>query len=516
MAEKTSGALPERAQRHREVRLSMRRRTECRPGEAGGLALPESLAAERLVASWQRSEDYGVPLEGIEPSFVGTAQEESLFSECGREVLDNLHRTLVNEPVSLMLTDPDGLVLDRRSGDTALLRALDRVHLAPGFTYAERTVGTNGLGLALADRVPTVVRAEEHYALSLCSYTCAAVPVLDPVSGRLEGCVNLTTWSEQSSDLLLALAQSAASTTSALMLARSRGQRPRAAQRGEVFRVEAPRLEPGSGTLASLGPAWAEAVGRIGAAIAAGQVVATVGEAGSGRATALAQAMRAELPRERILAASPPAPQDSEPWLRLWTPELGKPDTGVLVRDVDQLPTWVAEQVRDLVLQARVRAGVDAPVPFCLTASSFDAIPAALAALVDTVVAVSPLRERVDDVVPLVHHVASRVRGRGMALTPAAESALRSCGWPGNVAQLVEVVTHAARRSDSLDVRHLPADVLSGSSRRLTRIEAFERDEIVRVLTRPGTSVQEGAQELGMSRATVYRKIAHYDIHLPR
>ena len=53
-----------------------------------------------------------------------------------------------------MLTDADGLVLNRLSGDTSLLRALDAVHLAPGFAYAERTAGTNGLGLALADRVP--------------------------------------------------------------------------------------------------------------------------------------------------------------------------------------------------------------------------------------------------------------------------------------------------------------------------------------------------------------------------
>ena len=67
-----------------------------------------------------------------------------------------------------------------------------------------------------------------------------------------------------------------------------------------------------------------------------------------------------------------------------------------------------------------------------------------------------------------------------------------------------------------LDARHLSADVLSGSSRRLSRIEAFERDEIVRVLTRPGNSMQEAGAELGMSRATVYRKIAQYDIRVPR
>jgi transcriptional regulator of acetoin/glycerol metabolism len=499
-------ALPERARRHREVQQSL-------PGVP---ATTPARLSERLVASWQRSEDYGVSLEAIEPMFTGTVNDESLFFECGREVLAGLHATLVNEPVSLMLTDADGLVLNRMSGDTSLLRALDAVHLAPGFAYAERTVGTNGLGLAIADRVPTVVRAEEHYSLSLCGYTCAAVPVLDPLSGRLEGCVNLTTWSSESSDLLLALAQSAASTTSALMLARSTGHRPRPPQRGEVFRVETPRLEPGSGSVVQLGPAWTEAVAQAATAMRGGRVVAAVGEGGAGRATLLAQAMRLAFPRERILAASPPAPQDSEAWIGLWTPELGKPDTGILVRDVDLLPTWVAEHVRDLVVQARVRATADQRVPFCVTATGFDALPAALAPLVETVVSVPPLRERPGDVLPLAHHAAQRVRGRPVTITPAAETALRGCGWPGNVRQLTQEVARAATRTDVVDVRHLSADVLSGSSRRLTRIEAFERDEIVRVLTRPGISMSEAGAELGMSRATVYRKLAQYDIHVPR
>jgi transcriptional regulator of acetoin/glycerol metabolism len=54
------------------------------------------------------------------------------------------------------------------------------------------------------------------------------------------------------------------------------------------------------------------------------------------------------------------------------------------------------------------------------------------------------------------------------------------------------------------------------SGRRRTRIERFERDEITRVLSRPGTSVRQAAEELGMSRATVYRKIAQHDLHLQR
>ena len=54
-----------------------------------------------------------------------------------------------------MLTDPEGLRPQPAQQRLLLLRALDDVHLAPGFGYAERDVGTNGLGLALADRAPT-------------------------------------------------------------------------------------------------------------------------------------------------------------------------------------------------------------------------------------------------------------------------------------------------------------------------------------------------------------------------
>ena len=121
-------------------------------------------ASPRLRASWRRSEEYGVSAEAVEPVFSGTYDEGSLFFECGREVLTELHQTLVNEPISIMLTDSEGLVLNRLSGDTSLLRALDAVHLAPGFAFSEREAGTNGLALALADRAPAVVRAAEHYS----------------------------------------------------------------------------------------------------------------------------------------------------------------------------------------------------------------------------------------------------------------------------------------------------------------------------------------------------------------
>ena len=88
------------------------------------------------AGSWRRgsaARDYGVPLEEIEPVFTGTENLGSLFFQCGNEVLGDLHSTLANEPVSMMLTDAEGVVLSRLSGDRNLLEALDDVHLAPRF-----------------------------------------------------------------------------------------------------------------------------------------------------------------------------------------------------------------------------------------------------------------------------------------------------------------------------------------------------------------------------------------------
>lgn len=477
-----------------------------------------AVASRRLLASWQRSEEYGVSAEEVDPVWAGSVDADSLFYQCGQEVLTGLHQTLANEPLSLMLTDADGLVLNRFSGDTSLLRALDKVHLAPGFAFSEREAGTTGLGLALADRTPSLVRAEEHYSASLRTYTCAAVPVLDPLSGHLEGSVNITTWSKSSPELLLALAQSAASTMSALMLAKSGGRQPKPGPRGGVFRVQRGRLEPGSGTLRAMSLPWTEALDSAAAALVSGKVAAAVGEPGTGRSTLMGQAIRQAHPGSRILCAAVPAPLDVEAWLSLWTPELSKPHTAVIVENIDLLPAWASQELSARAVSSRGSAsgGVSAAVTWGVTAEELTAIPAPLAALVETVVPVPALRDRGPDVMPLARYAARQARMREVDFTPAAERALTAYGWPGNIDELFGMVQDAALRTETIDVRHLPAALLGRSGPRLTRIEAVERDEIARCLSRPGITVAAAAAELGISRATIYRRMARLGITVPK
>ncbi len=472
------------------------------------LSRDQDTGARRLVASWRRSEDFRVSVDAVTPTFVGAVDDESVFYESGHHVLAGLQRTLADEPVSLMLTDSDGLVLSRLCGERALLTALDGVFLAPGFDYSEREAGTTGLGLALADRTASLVRGEEHYCTGLWGYTCAAAPVEDPENGELIGSVNLTTWSQQSYGLLLALAETAARHTEALMLARTQGRAPRPSRRGHVVRFQVP--DTGAAVETKLSTSWRAAFGDAVAASADGRGVAVVGERGTGRAALLGAALTESRPGWRVLVSRPPEPGDVDAWLSLWSPELFKPETAIVIGDVDRLPGWAAAE-----LAAMLSARGDARPPLALTAVDAAGIPDGLRERVDTVIEVPALRYRLADVVPLTRHLARRLRGREIRFDPAAEHALSTYHWPGNVEQLREVVRAAAARSTYVTVRDLPPEIFTGASRKLTRIETLERDAIVRCLSDPGATPAQAAEELGMSRATIYRRISHYGIRLP-
>ncbi|WP_369053933.1 helix-turn-helix domain-containing protein [Kineococcus terrestris] len=476
-------------------------------GAAGG-------AVDTVRASWRRCERYGVSPEDVEPVFTGDLDTGSLFYTCGEEVLRSLGGTLAGEPVSLMITDSSGLVLLRLHDEDGMRRDLDAVHLAPGFSYAEEHAGTTGLGLALADRRPALVRGEEHWCAALQRWTCAAAPVLDPCTGDVVGSVNLTTWSGAASGLLLALAQAAAGSTSALMAARAGGAGPvgTGAPGGRVFHVEVEQPAPPADVCVSA--AWRAAVDAATAVVAAGRLLAVTGEPGSGRGDLAARAARTGAAGRRVLRARVPAAAEVAGWLGAWTPEL-RAGARVVLRGAGQLPAWAADEVAAAVAAA-VAALPGGPPPLVLVAGEVDELPAALVALVGGVVSAPPLRERPEDVLPLAERFASRGGRRAVRFTPAAARALGAHPWPGGVGALEEAVRRASARTDLVDLQHLPPDVLTTGGRVLTRLERLERDEIVRALTAPGTSVAAAAASLGLSRATVYRKLAQYGVVLPR
>jgi sigma-54 dependent transcriptional regulator, acetoin dehydrogenase operon transcriptional activator AcoR len=161
---------------------------------------------EPILASWTRSRLWDVRPDNIDLSTEPGSDGDSLLVRAAEPVLRKITDLFATEPVSVILCDTDGVVVSRRTGDSALEQHLDRVWLAPGFSYAERFVGTNGIGTALEARGPAQVFGHEHYVDRLEELACAGSPIRHPVTGKVLGVVDLTCWQRDAGPLLVATA----------------------------------------------------------------------------------------------------------------------------------------------------------------------------------------------------------------------------------------------------------------------------------------------------------------------
>ena len=175
-----------------------------------------------ILASWWRSRQWHVAADRVDLDYLHEPDLETRLVRGAKPVLRKLHEELSGQPISIILTDADGLVLARLTGDHDLERALDGIKLAPGFSYAEERVGTNGIGTALEAGGPAHVFGHEHYAEDLDRFGCAGVPIHDPVSGKTVGVIDLTCWRKDADPLMISLVKATADQiTQALVTASS-------------------------------------------------------------------------------------------------------------------------------------------------------------------------------------------------------------------------------------------------------------------------------------------------------
>ncbi|MFI6120537.1 sigma-54-dependent Fis family transcriptional regulator [Streptomyces sp. NPDC051064] len=172
--------------------------------------LPAAIVSEGIRNSWQRSKYLGIGTDEVVVPYQPDYDRESRLVRAATPVLDRLERALAGSDACVIVTDRKGWVRDRRVGEKRLSAHLDRVHLAPGFNYAEEFVGTNGIGVALEERRPNVVLGTEHFNERLQNVACAAAPIRNSVTGRVEGAMNLTCWNGPARPLMAALVQEAA------------------------------------------------------------------------------------------------------------------------------------------------------------------------------------------------------------------------------------------------------------------------------------------------------------------
>jgi two-component system response regulator HydG len=140
-----------------------------------------------------------------------------------------------------------------------------------------------------------------------------------------------------------------------------------------------------------------------------------------------------------------------------------------------------------------------------------------------------PLRERIQDIAPLVRGMAARFNTKFrkdlFTISSQAMAALETFHWPGNIRQLENAVQQAVLVSNGTELllQHLPqpireylpavpdADPSRGESLFHNR-EVVERSVIQRALANNGNSRARAAHSLGISRVTLYKKMKKYGL----
>jgi len=127
-----------------------------------------------------------------------------------------------------------------------------------------------------------------------------------------------------------------------------------------------------------------------------------------------------------------------------------------------------------------------------------------------------PLRERPEDIPALVTaflaQTAALSGAAAPAVTPEALRALSLHPWRGNARELKNVLERASILADEgrIDLAQLPDDVRESGAPRLSLPEAvdrFERSHIALVLRLCEGNREKAAEELGISEATLYRRL---------
>jgi sigma-54 dependent transcriptional regulator, acetoin dehydrogenase operon transcriptional activator AcoR len=589
------------------------------------------------MASWRRSRDFHVSADHFELQYAPNPDRAASLAHSANQIILEASAQFSNEPVSVILTDSEGVVLERRTGDSRLQRQLDQVSLAPGFSYAEEFVGTNGIGTALEGRGPAQVFGHEHYVENLEDLACAGAPIHHPTTGKVLGVVDLTCWRTDANQMMVSAASTIARRIEEALLEHT-GRRELALlqdylaacqrNRGPVLAIsndlvmlndaarqlidpmdqvtllglasealaagkpsqfscplpsgvtarvhcrpswsdasviggvvnvhlftpvaaDTPSVLPTPGPLPGMvgvGALWTTCCQEVETHFRSREWLLLEGEPGTGkfavaRATHLAHTpgghLRVfnadELATELTGAAGATTSGDAErtdagtatgQWLDSVREELADGRGTMILRHVDRLPDEVLDELSAMLglldasrASRQPRHGERQWV--VATRSSTGPVDGALERLVSRFphsVVVPPLRHHIDDLRELVPFLIARItRGASLRCSPDSMRVLMRNRWPGNTEQLYQVIRKvvAHRRTGLITPADLPPEVQATSRRVLTPLESIECDAIIACLRGADGNRAEAARHLGMSRATIYRKIREYGIVIP-
>ncbi len=139
---------------------------------------------------------------------------------------------------------------------------------------------------------------------------------------------------------------------------------------------------------------------------------------------------------------------------------------------------------------------------------------------------IPPLRDRKDDILPIAKHYAAiysqKYGGAERNFSPAAEQALLDYSWPGNIRALRHAVERAIILTEGscIEPVDLQLDYSEPSHEQgaiaiaptILNLDYMEKDTIQKALRKHGFNISRAANELGLTRASLYRRMEKHDI----
>jgi DNA-binding NtrC family response regulator len=132
---------------------------------------------------------------------------------------------------------------------------------------------------------------------------------------------------------------------------------------------------------------------------------------------------------------------------------------------------------------------------------------------------IPPLRERPEDIEALANHFlhkfASKYNREKLTLAPQVIAKMKDYQWPGNIRELEHTIEKSVILSDGQKIK--PDDVLFKPARVKamafpSTIEEMERQMIANALSKFDGNYSSAANDLGITRQTLYNKIKKYGI----
>lgn len=174
-------------------------------------ALQGSAAASPIVASWQRCmtvhrlapEERRTPLRLTAGEFRLAHEQAGQLVASASDELDRLFAMLGKAGYCILLTDRKGIALERR-GSQGDDKAFQELGLWTGTVWTEASVGTNGIGTALADERMVTVFRDQHFLCSNIGLCCTTAPIRDH-RGQIAAALDISTCRDEVDELTLSI-----------------------------------------------------------------------------------------------------------------------------------------------------------------------------------------------------------------------------------------------------------------------------------------------------------------------